>query len=61
MARSGFSVTKAGPQPSFEENLVVVLTLGVHRAGGDVRPVGHPPADALQPREGGTFDYGLVD
>ena len=47
------------PQPPLQHHLPVVPTLGMGRAGGDVRPVGHGPAEAGEPVKGRLFDIGF--
>ena len=44
------------PQPPLQHHLPVVAAFRVRRIRRDVRPVGSPPADALQPRQSGLFN-----
>ena len=47
--QAGVQPGEGVPQPTLQYHLTVVVALGAGRVWGDVRPVGHLPAEARQP------------
>ena len=59
--KSGVQSGKSIPQPSLQDHLPIVVTLGVGRVRSDVRAVRHLPAQSGKPVEGGGFNVGFGD
>ena len=49
------------PQPSLQYHLIVFVAFGVRRVRGDIRAVGHAPAQVEKPSEGRFLNVGFGD